>query len=90
MFDLWLLLEMGGWIAEDSRKRGTVLNLRRKELPAIHAQYETIANRFARRCEALKLETGQLDLARRLTQGTTNGGGAEVRGGRGGKADPAR
>jgi hypothetical protein len=68
MFDLWLLIELGGSIAEDARQRGTALNRRRKTLPAIHQQYETIANRFSRRCQVLKLDdNGQLDLARRLT-----------------------
>lgn len=66
--DLWLLLELGAWIVEDARQRGSVLNRRRKTLPSVHQQYETIANRFSRRCQALKLEdNGQLDLARRMT-----------------------
>ena len=68
-FDLWLLLELGEAITEDARKRGTPLNLRRKTLPHVHQQYNQVSDRFARRCEALKLDdNGQLDLARRLTQ----------------------
>lgn len=77
-FDLWLLIELAGEIADDAKKRGRVLNQRRKKLPDIHTQYNTIAIRFSSRCEALKLEAGPLDLARRLmmerAQADANGG----------------
>ena len=86
--DLWLILELGAWIVEDSRKRGAVLNLRRNK------QYEAISARFTKRCESLKLEdNGQLDLARRLSraQGATNRGEVDGRDRHGGgKAEPAR
>jgi hypothetical protein len=43
------------------------LNRRRNVLPKIHEQYNAVAMRFARRCEALELDKGGLDLARRLS-----------------------
>lgn len=66
--DLWLLLELGSAIVEDARKRGAVLNQRRKELPRVHDQYNQVSIRFSKRCEALELDRGpgELDLARRL------------------------
>ena len=41
--DLWLLLELGSAIVEDARKRGAVLNQRRKELPRVHEQYNQVS-----------------------------------------------
>jgi hypothetical protein len=67
MFDLWLLLELADAIAEDAKKRGTVLNRRAKALPRLHGEYQVIAGRFAKRVEALDLgKGGGLDLAQRL------------------------
>jgi hypothetical protein len=56
----------------DARVRSTLLNRSRGKLPAIHEQYETISARFERRVEALELDKGGLDLARRLSM--HNGG----------------
>jgi hypothetical protein len=57
---VWLMLELAEVIAVDARQRGTVLNRRAKALPKLHEQYQTIASRFAKRCEALQLEKGRL------------------------------
>ena len=67
-FDAWLMLELAEAIAVDAKQRGTVLNRRAKALPKLHEQYQTIASRFSKRCEALELDKGGLDLARRLQQ----------------------
>jgi len=73
--DLWLMLELAVFIVEDARKRGSVVNLRRRELPKVHEQYNTVSVRFERRREALELEKGGLDLARRLMiERQANGG----------------
>jgi hypothetical protein len=56
--DLWLALELAVFIVEDARKRGSVMNLRRRELPRVHEDYNTVSMRFERRREALELEKG--------------------------------
>ena len=68
--DVWILLSLVDVIVEDARQRGALINKRAKTLPKIHREYETISQRFARRCEALQLDKGAggLDLARRLMQ----------------------
>jgi len=66
MFDLWLILELADAIVADAKKRGSTLNRRAKMLPKLHEQYQTLTSRFAKRCEALKLDSIGLDLARRL------------------------
>ena len=77
MLDVWLMLELAEVIAIDAKQRGTVLNRRSKSLSKLHEQYQTIAARFARRCESLQLDKGGLDLARRLM--LENGGQNAVR-----------
>jgi len=72
MLDVWLMLSLAEVIALDAKQRGTVLNRRKKTLPKIHEQYQNITARFAKRCEALQLDKGGLDLARRLM--AENGG----------------
>ncbi len=71
MFDLWLLLELGEVIAQDAKRRGTVINQRRKQLPKVHEQYQSVSARFEKRCEAINAAK-PLDLARRLMM--QNGG----------------
>jgi hypothetical protein len=66
--DVWLMLELAEVIAMDAKQRGTVLNRRANVLPKLHEQYQTIAVRFAKHSEALELDKGGLDLARRLMQ----------------------
>jgi hypothetical protein len=65
-FDLWRLLHVQTYIIADANQRGTIVNRRRRELPRIHEQYAEIDHRFMRRCEALDLDKGGMDLARRL------------------------
>jgi hypothetical protein len=60
--DLWLRLELADSIIQDARERGSVLNRRRKELPPVHGQYETVCMRFSKRRKALALEDGPTDL----------------------------
>jgi hypothetical protein len=62
MLDVWLMLELAEVIAIDAKQRGTVLNRRSKSLSKLHEQYQTIAARFARRCESLQLDKGRLGL----------------------------
>ena len=64
--DLWLTLELAAVIIKDARERGSVLNRRKKELPRIHEQFNRVSIRFEKTREALELEKGGLDLARRL------------------------
>ena len=71
-FDLWRLLCLQSWLIADAVKRGTIVNKRKRELPAVHAQYDSIDGRFLRRCEALDLDKPGVvghDLATRLRQG---------------------
>jgi putative ABC transport system substrate-binding protein len=66
-FDLWRLLCLQTWMITDANMRGTPINRRRRELPAVHAQYDQIDARFMRRVEALELgKAPVMDLARRL------------------------
>jgi hypothetical protein len=65
-YDVWLLYELGEEIARDAKKRRTVINKRYKTLPKLHDQFDKVSARFERRREALQLDKGGLDLARRL------------------------
>jgi hypothetical protein len=67
--DLWLTLELADAIIKDARERGSVLNRRRKELPKVHDQFNTVSMRFEKRREGLQLDKSGLDLARRLSMG---------------------
>jgi hypothetical protein len=53
MLDVWLMLELAEVIAIEPSNGATVLNRRSKSLSKLHEQYQTIAARFARRCESL-------------------------------------
>jgi hypothetical protein len=64
--DLWILLELAVFIVADARKRGSIINVRRRELPKVHDQYNTVSMRFEKRRDALELDKGGIDLARRL------------------------
>lgn len=65
-FDLWRLLSVRSFIVADANQRGALINRRRRELPRIHEQYDSIDGRFMRRVEALQLDKGVIDLARRI------------------------
>jgi hypothetical protein len=68
-FDLWRLLCLQSFLIADTHRRGTIVNRRKRELPAIHSQYDQIDARFMRRVEALELgKAPVMDLARRLAQ----------------------
>jgi hypothetical protein len=54
--DKWLMLELEAKIIKDARERGSILNLRRKQLPKIHDQFNTVSMRFEKRREALELK----------------------------------
>jgi hypothetical protein len=70
-FDLFRLLHLQSFLIADCNQRLTVVNRRRRELPGIHSQYDTIDARFSRRVEALELSRPTpVDLATRLAEET--------------------
>lgn len=48
-FDLWLMLQLAEEIAQNAKRRGSVLNRRYKTLPKLHDQFDKVSARFERR-----------------------------------------
>ena len=70
-FDYFRLLHLQSFLVADCNHRLTLVNRRRRELPTIHSQYDTIDARFSRRVEALELDkAAPIDLATRLADET--------------------
>lgn len=65
-FYLWRALCLRAYIVADARKRGTVVNRRSGKLPGVNDQYDTAMNQFLKISGELEIDTGGLDLARRL------------------------
>jgi hypothetical protein len=62
---LWRALELCAFIVADQRRRGNLLNMRHRTLPAVNEQYDTAFEQWKRINDELELDKG-LDLARRI------------------------
>jgi len=74
-FSLWRALHLRDFIVEDARQRGTPINKRRRELPRVNEQHDTLYNQWERINDELELGK-EMDLARRyqLEQLQSKGG----------------